>query len=178
MLQAMVGAGLSLPFAKLVSAAKPPAKMRPQAGDVVVFRFGERQGEPIKPADVPVGTEMVPAIAMEPQTGIVRDGSRLNGLLLVRLPPHHLSEPTRSYAADGIVAYSSVCNHQGCDLTQWMAESRTFKCYCHFSEFNAVDQGRPVKGPSRRKLAILPLKIDNGVLKVAGAFVGRVGFKR
>ena len=121
---------------------------------------------------------MVQAVTMEPKTGIIRDGSRLNGLLLVRLKVEELSQPTRAVAADGILAYSSVCNHQGCDLTQWLAATQTFQCYCHYSEFDAKDEGRPVKGPSRRKLAILPLKVEDGFLKAAGTFIGKVGFKR
>ena len=177
-LKAAFGASLILPFADVTAAAKPPHKMRPQANDIVVFRFGESQGKPIKPEHIPLGTEMVQAVTMDPATQIVRDGSRLNGLLLVQLEPRQLTEQTRSYAADGIIAYSSVCNHQGCDLTQWLADSQRFKCYCHYSEFDAKDEGRPMHGPSRRKLALLPLKIEEGVLKAAGSFVGRVGFKR
>lgn len=169
---------LTLPFAKLTQAAKPPRKMRPQPGDLLVFRFGAQKGQPVAPDDIPLGTDMVQAVAMDPATGILRDGSRLNGLLLVRLDRAQLSDATQPHAAGGIVAYSSVCNHQGCDLTQWLTASRTFQCYCHYSQFDATDQGKPVHGPARRRLAILPLKRDDGKLIVAERFVGKVGFKR
>ena len=178
-LKAAVGVGLGLPLTELANAAnKPPKKMRPQPGDLIVFRFNERQGEPIKPEDVILGEQLIQAMPMDPESKIMRDGSRLNGINLVRLEPEQLDEKTKPYSADGVVAYSSVCNHQGCDLTQWLPETHTFKCYCHYSQFDARFLGKPVDGPSKKKLAVLPIKLEDGILKVAEKFVGRVGFKR
>ena len=180
-LKAAVGVSLGLPLVELAEAAKkpkPPNKMRPQPDDIVVFRFNERKGEAVKPEDVVLGQQLIQAVTMDPESKVMRDGSRLNGINLVRLEPEQLDEKTEPYTVDGIVAYSSVCNHQGCDLTQWLPDTYTFKCYCHYSQFDARNLGQPVEGPSKRKLALLPLKLEDDVLKVAGKFVGRVGFKR
>ena len=39
----------------------------------------------------------------------------------------------------GIVAYSGVCTHTGCDVTDWFPDVRRFKCPCHESEFDPAD---------------------------------------
>ncbi len=51
------------------------------------------------------------------------------------------------------------CNHQGCELAEWLTASRSFQCSCHATRFDARNQGNPVHGPARRHLAILPLKL-------------------
>lgn len=172
----VLGTGLS---SAAVSAQKPPEKMRPQVGDVLVHRFGDRQGQPVVPADVPGGAELLQASAQDPESGVMRDGSRLNGINVVQLNPDDFDEATAPFAIDGVVAYSSVCTHQGCDLTQWLPETKTFKCYCHYSEFDASKLGKPMHGPATRKLAILPIELaDEGHIRVADKFVGKVGFKK
>ena len=96
---------------------------------------------------------------------------------MVRLPPERLSAETRARAADGIVAYSGVCTHTGCDVTDWYADVLRFKCPCHESEFDPSDAARVVGGPAPWQLAALPLKIVDGALVVAAPFEGRVGFQ-
>ena len=51
-------------------------------------------------------------------------------------------------------------------------------CPCHESEFDISDNGNVVGGPAPRPLAMLPLAIEDGELRVAGAFKGRVGFQQ
>jgi Rieske Fe-S protein len=149
----------------------------PQAGDVVVYAFGERAGQPIAVADLEAGAAQVLAYPMSAATGRVRDGTRLNQLIVVRLDPERLSEATRARAADGVVAYSGVCTHTGCDVTDWQSEALRFKCPCHESEFDPSDGARVVGGPAPWQLAALPLKIVGSTLAVAGPFEGRVGFQ-
>lgn len=177
-LRAALGAGLGLTLGTPLYAAQAPDKMRPQPGDWVVFRFGDRAGQIITPGDVPEGAELLQAAAMDPASEIVRDGSRLNGFNLVRVSPDAFDDKTKPFAVEDIVAYSSICTHQGCDLTQWLPESRTFKCYCHYSEFDASQFGAPQHGPAKRRLALLPLTLADGALQVAAPFNGRVGFKK
>ena len=173
---AVVGSTVTAPIG---AAEKPPEKMRPQPGDLLVHRFGDRAKEPVVPDDVPGGAELLQASALDPETGVMRDGSRLNGINVVRVNPEDFDAETAPYAVAGIVAYSSVCTHQGCDLTQWLPETRTFKCYCHYSEFDASKLGQPMHGPATRKLAILPLELaDSGSFVITDKFVGKVGFKK
>ena len=171
-----VGVGLTMPAA---NAAKPPRNQRPQPGDLVVFRFGERAGEPVKPSDVPGGAELLQVISKEPDSGQVRDGSRLNGVNLVQVDPASVDEKTKDFVVGGVIGYSSVCTHQGCDLTQWVPDTTTFKCYCHYSEFDATKFGAPNHGPAKRRLAVLPMSLnEKGELIVAAKFNGKVGFKK
>jgi len=149
----------------------------PQAGDALVFAYGDRAGQVIAPADVVLGAKQVLAYPMQPTNRRVRDGSRLNQLILVRVPPEKLIGETRARAADGVVAYSGVCTHTGCDLTDWFGDSLHFKCPCHESEFDPGDSARVVSGPAPLPLAALPLKLVDGAFVVAGPFEGRVGFQ-
>ena len=44
------------------------------------------------------------AYPMDPQSKVVRDGSLLNQVILIRLDPVQLSAEAREYGADGVVA--------------------------------------------------------------------------
>src|SRR5438477_8350172 len=164
-LSAALGLGLGLP---LVDAAAgqgaDPREARPQEGDLFVFAAEGRKGQVITPADLPPGTPPVTAFPMDPQTRVVRDGSRLNQVLLVRLDPAELTPETRARAARDIVAYSAVCTHTGCDVWEWQPETKTIKCPCHFSTFDPKDGARVLDGPAPRRLPALPLKPVDGVL--------------
>ncbi len=157
-------------------APPPEALVPPQADDVLVFAFGARAGSAIAPQDLADGAKQTIAFPMDPKTHLVRDGTRLNQLIVVRLAPETLAAETRARAADGIVAYSGVCTHTGCDVTDWIATARHFKCPCHESEYDPSDAARVLSGPAPWQLAALPLKTANGVLAVAAPFVGNVGF--
>jgi Rieske Fe-S protein len=167
---------LTLSFSEqLAHAQTDPKKSRPQVGDQFVFALGDRQGQPITVQDVPLGGAPVTAYAKDPTTQVVRDGSRLNRVLLVHLPQDTLTEETRAIAAEGIVGYSAVCTHTGCDVVGWEGETQHLICPCHTSTFDAKDRARVVSGPAPKPLAVLPLQITDGKLTVAGLFVGRVG---
>ena len=148
----------------------------PQVGDALVFAFGKRAGQVITPADLTLGVKQVLAFPMNPISQKVRDGSRLNQLVVVRLDPAQLAGETLARAADGVVAYSGVCSHTGCDVTDWFNDKLHFKCPCHESEFDPSDAARVISGPAPWQLAALPLKITGDVIVVAGPFVGRLGF--
>jgi len=166
-----------LPVAGVVGAQPDdPRRARPQANDRFVFAGGNGKGRVITSADVaPVGPPLT-AFPMDPATRVVRDESRLNQVLLVRFHPNDLAGDTRARAAEGIVAYSAICTHTGCDSWDWQPASSTIKCPCHFSEFDLKDGARVLNGPATRRLPALPLKIVDGVPVAAGGFVGRPGF--
>ncbi len=154
------------------------ASAPPQANDRLVFAFGSREGEIIEPSDLVVGSPQIFVFPMDPDSGIVRNGTRLNQVLLVRLEPDWLTDETRARAADGIVAYSGVCTHTGCDIEDWNEADKRFQCPCHESQFDPGDGARVVGGPAPWQLAALPLRLDEGRLIVAAEFIGRVGFQQ
>src|SRR5262245_43556701 len=182
-LRAVVSLGVVMSWSRLaarvtVAWAQPdPKTARPQPGDRLV-RAGEAGTWPaLTPSAVPAGGPPVIAYPMDPATGIVRDGSRLNQVLLVRLESRDLAEETRARAAAGIVGYSAVCTHTGCDVWDWEPRGKAIKCPCHFSVFDVSNAARVLDGPARRRLPALPLKVVDGVIVAAGGFVGRPGFQ-
>jgi rieske iron-sulfur protein len=174
-LKGAIGLGLTLPLLQAHAAEEDPKKARPQAGDRFVFFSGERKGEIIKRGDLPLGGPQILAYPMDPATETVRDGSRLNQVLLVRFEPDQLSEETRANAAEGCVAYSAACTHQACPVSMWKKDEGVLYCACHGSEFDPKNAAEVVGGPAPRRLAMLPLKLEDGVLVAAGLFTSSVG---
>lgn len=153
------------------------AAVRPEEGDLLV-KPGDSSRTPLTPGDIPAGAAQTMAWAMEPVNRIVRSGSRLNQILLLRLDPEKLSAETRSRAADGVVAYTSICTHTGCDVDTWLAAEQLLYCPCHDSMFDPKDGARVVDGPAPRTLPALPLKIVDGALVVAKPFTAPIGFEK
>jgi Rieske Fe-S protein len=112
---------------------------------------------------------------MDPGGNTVRKGSRLNKVLLVRLDPSTLVGVTKDRAAEGVVAYSAICPHAGCEVNGWTADQQVFECSCHYSHYNPREAAAVIDGPATRALPALPLKIVDGKLAVAKPFTGRVG---
>jgi rieske iron-sulfur protein len=148
---------------------------RARVGDTFVPIDGSGR-DAIEPRDVPIGGPPTFVWPMEPVTRLVRNGSRLNKVLLLRLDPALLDGATRDHAADGVVAYTVICPHTGCDVTGWLAEPKLLECPCHNSQYNPHADGALVTGPAPRALPALPLKITDGKLMVAKPFTSRVGF--
>ena len=157
----------------------PGSDERPQKCDVLVFSEGDQEGKPVSAADLPTGGPPVHAWPKDPKTSVVRSGSRLNEILIIRLDPAELDEQTRARAVDGITAYSAICSHAGCPVTAWVksdvGDKEVFKCMCHNSEYDPRAGAQVVFGPAPRRLAALPLALADGSLSVAGNFIGKVG---
>lgn len=158
---------------------RPGSDDRPKAKDLLVFSEGDRQGDVIKPDDLALGGPPVHAWPRDPKSAVIRDGSRLNEILLVKLDPNDFDEETRSFAADNILAYSAICTHAGCSVTEWIkattADGNVFKCPCHNSEFDPRHGAEIVFGPAPRRLPALPLAIVDGALVISGPFTRKVG---
>ena len=174
-LKGALGLGLTLPLLEARAAAveDDPRKARPQEGDQFVFFAGEHKGEIVKPEDLPMGGPQVMVYPMDPKTTTVRDGSRLNQVVMIRLESEQLSDDTSANAAEGVVAYSAACTHEACPVSMW--KEGTLYCACHGSQYDPKDAAKVVGGPAPRRLAMLPLRIEEGVLVAAGPFTGRVG---
>jgi Rieske Fe-S protein len=178
---AALATGASLAASSVASADddQPGSDERPQKADLLVITEGEHAGEVIKPGDLKLGGPPLHAWPKDPKTSVIRKGSRLNEILVIRLDPAELDDATRAHAADGIVAYSAICAHAGCPVTAWVkqdgGDKDVFKCVCHNSEYDPRQGAEVVFGPAPRRLAALPLVIADGSLTVAATFVGKVG---
>jgi len=176
--RAAIELGLCLVLApRVVCAQMDPKRERPREGDLLVA-VDSTTPEPLKPDDVPPSGKLTMAWPLDPTDNTVRDGSRLNKVLLLRLDPESLDPVTRDRAAEGVVAYSAICTHAGCDVIDWYPESQRLECPCHNSQFDPAAAAKVVGGPAPRSLPALPLKIADGRLVVAKPFTARAGFQQ
>lgn len=182
---------LSLPIVKSFAAAVPALaneaepvsaeveaqkSLMPQVGDRLTYFAKSKRGHVFKASDLKTGAKQILTLPMSSKDGIVRDGSRYNQILLQRFDASELSADTAKFAADGVVAYSAICTHNGCPVTAWNREGDTYMCPCHMSEFNPRNSAAVAGGPAPRALPALPLRIENDEIVVAGEFSHEVGF--
>jgi len=171
------GVGALLSPRAIVAAQDASAAVRPKPGDLLV-KADDAERRPLQPADIPLNARQIAAWAMDPSDQTVRNGSRFNALILLRLDEASLTAATRARAAEGVLAYTAICTHEGCDVDGWVAERRVLLCACHESEFDPKDAAKVLGGPAPRVLPALPLKIVDGTLVVARPFTSRVGFEQ
>jgi Rieske Fe-S protein len=176
LLKGALGATLGLTIHRVTGMAQEdPASRRPQPGDLLV-REGDSTTTPLTASDIRPGPPTV-AWAMDPASRLVRNGSRFNQLVVLKLEATALSAETKARAADGIVAYTTICTHSGCEVIDWIVDGQLLFCACHSSSFDPKDGAKVVDGPAPRNLPALPLRIVDGALVVAGRFSDRVGFE-
>jgi Rieske Fe-S protein len=176
--QAILGAALALsPLLNIPARADDQpdeTEKGPQPGDHLVFLGGPKKDQPARVEDLELDGEQMQAYPADPK-GLVRDGTPLNLLLLVRVGDDGLDEQTRKLAADGVVAYSAICTHQACPVIQWSTEKKAMVCSCHGSTYDPRNSAKVIFGPAPLPLAGLPVKSENGLLIVAGGFNGPIG---
>jgi len=97
--------------------------------------------------------------------------------LLLRFDENQYKPPTLvGGTADGYVAYSMVCTHEGCLVSGRLGEN--LHCPCHNSEYNPLEGAKVVGGPAPRPLPQLPIGVNqaNGKLLLAtGPFEAPIG---
>jgi Rieske Fe-S protein len=163
--------------ANLADGQETPAAMRPQEGDLLV-KVDDAKAIPLTADDIPLGADQTMAWAMDPVDKTIRNGERLNRVLLLRFPPDQLGAETKPRAAEGVVAYTAICTHAGCEVTDWIIDKQFLFCPCHDSTFDPRDSGKVIDGPAPRMLPALPLKIVGNKLAVAAPFTQRIYFDR
>ncbi|MDQ0094482.1 QcrA and Rieske domain-containing protein [Paeniglutamicibacter psychrophenolicus] len=62
-----------------------------------------------------------------------------------------------------VLAYTSVCTHQGCKVGTGSGEA--FKCPCHGSEYSKLD-GSVIQGPAPKSLARFATEVDGPEVKI------------
>jgi rieske iron-sulfur protein len=179
--QALLGAALALSPLLSIPAraddAPDETAKGPQVGDHFFFLTGPHKDQPAKAEHLELGGTQIQAYPVSPK-GVVRDGDPLNLVLLVRVGDEGLDEQTRKLSADGVVAYSAICTHQGCPVNQWSTEKKAMVCSCHQSTYDPKNSAKVIFGPAPAPVSGLPLKIESGVLIVAGAFDCPLGMQQ
>ena len=164
LLAGLGAAGWPIPASAADTGAETSAA--PAADDLLVRLDDDASVHVVKPSDLRLGAAPLLVWPMQPRLRIVRNGARFNQILLLRLAPDPAGE---------LVAFSAICTHASCAVTEWNAGSSQLVCPCHASVYSARQDGAVVGGPAPRPLPSLPLKIIEGVLQVASGFNGRVG---
>src|SRR5262249_6250990 len=89
-----MASGVAL-WSPLPTLAADPRMVRPHGGDAFVFATGDRALTPISEGDLALEGPPVFAWPVDRATKTVRDGSRLNQVLLLRLDASGFDETTR-----------------------------------------------------------------------------------
>ena len=106
-------------------------------------------------------------------------------VVVVRIDPAMLRLPAsrRTWAPEGLMAYSRICTHAGCavslfryPLYERQSSGPALACPCHYSTFDVRRGGRVIFGPAGRALPQLPLRIGPGRrLEAAGPMSDAIG---
>ena len=166
----IAAAGFVLPWAL----APGLAHAKPMTGDRLVEEDAEGTPVPLRASDLRLGKPLL-AFPFDVAKGEVRSDSRLNKVVLMRFAEAELNAETRARAAGGVVAFSAICTHQGCDVKTWLSKEQVLVCFCHSSKFQLLDGGSVASGPALRSLPFLPLSLDGDQLVIAGPFSAPAG---
>ena len=60
----------------------------------------------------------------------------------------------------GFVAFSKICTHAGCPASLYEQQTSRLLCPCHQSQFEVLEDAKPVFGPATRSLPKLPLGVE------------------
>jgi rieske iron-sulfur protein len=152
------------------------AKGVPEIGDVFVFIDGPNKDKVVTVADVVVDAPAVMVQAKDPN-GAVREGDNA-AAVLYRVAPDKVPADLKAESAEGVLAYSAVCTHLGCMLSNWDAPTKSFLCPCHDSMYDPLQNGKNTAGATSRTLPHFPIKSDGGKIVVTDVPSGYVGVKR
>lgn len=165
-------AGLAAGLATRMTYANDDAQIL--VGDRLVLHTTQDAPVALRAADIKPG-KVVLAFPFDPATKKIRNESRLSKVLLVRGDETKMDEETKQRSASGVLAFSGVCTHAGCDVNAWMAKTSNLLCYCHASQFDPYDSGKVTDGPAQRALPWLAIKLEGEELVVAGALSAAPG---
>lgn len=137
-----------------------------EAVHLLVDADAEKDFVALRPSDLKVGKPLL-VFPYDPKAGVLKNESRLNKLVVIRLPEDQMTPVTRARSASGVLAYSGICTHQGCEVKTWMAKENVLACYCHASKFALLDGAKVVSGPAPKPLASVALAMNGEFLSIA-----------
>lgn len=168
-------AGLLAPDLALAASSPDARKLAPQVGDLLAYPSSEHEDRLLLAAELESGARPLLAYPRDPISGVARERSRLNQILVMRCDPTTLDAATARLAVDGIVAYSGICTHAACGVSEWDETTLSLVCPCHSSAYDPRTRATVRNGPATRALPALPIRLADGKLVVAGPFTAPVG---
>lgn len=166
----IAAAGVAAPWLLATGAAHAS----PVAGDLLVEEDAEGAPTPLRVSDLKPGKPVL-AYPFDAKQAKRKDDTRMNKLVLIKLPETEMTPDTRARSAGGVLAYSAICTHQSCDVKTWLSTENALVCFCHSSKFALLDNAAVLSGPAARPLPAVPLKLDGDRLVVAGAMSAKPG---
>ena len=164
--------GLAVPWALAGGSAHAN---KPMPGDRLVEDDAEGPPTPLRPSDLRPGKPLL-AFPFDAAKGEARSDSRFNKVVLMRFAAAEMNAETLARSAGGVLAFSAICTHQGCDVKTWLSKEQALVCYCHSTKFLLLEGARVASGPAARALPFLPLALDGDQLVIAGAFSAAPGY--
>jgi len=162
-----LGSLSAIPFLSTHARADAPALL-------LVDADAEQDFKPLRPSDLAVGKPLL-VYPFDPKTAKPRNESRLNKMVIVRLPEEDMTPETKAKSASSILAYSGICTHQGCDVKTWMTKEKVLACYCHSSKFDLLDSAKVVSGPAPKPLPAIALAMEGEFLAIQPGFPANQG---
>jgi ubiquinol-cytochrome c reductase iron-sulfur subunit len=148
-LVALVGALIKKPRGELFHTAWA-------ANVAMVYADGRRVGpNDLEPGGIATVFPGVP--------GAVKSAS--SPTLLIRLRPGQVVVPRKgqgSFGWNDYVAFSKICTHAGCPASLYEQQTTRLLCPCHQSQFEVLQDAKPVFGPATRSLPKLPIAVETG----------------
>ncbi len=95
--------------------------------------------------------------------GYVTDSSAPT--LLIRLRPGQTVKARKGQQDFGygdFVAFSKICTHAGCPASLYEQQTSRLLCPCHQSQFEVLEDAKPIFGPATRSLPKLHLGVELG----------------
>ena len=174
---AAIAAG-GAPLLAQAARSSKPEKMPLQVGDVLAFPSWEQAGRLVKASELVVGDKPLTVYPHDRGIGITRERYRLNQILLIKLGPNEGDETTAQISQGGLIAYSGICTHTACAVSEWDGDKQHLICPCHSSEFDPSRGAKVVNGPAPRSLPSLAIEVQDDFVVITGPFSAKVGAKK
>jgi ubiquinol-cytochrome c reductase iron-sulfur subunit len=173
------GTGLAAAAVLPITALGPGAHVLNESPWRAGVALVDEDGKPVVAEAVPVGSFITafPAGADRRELG--------SPVVVVHVDADTLDLPAerRTWAPEGLLAFSKICTHAGCAVSLFRyplyeptSDAPALVCPCHYSTFDVRRAAKVTLGPAGRPLPQLPLRIDDGRRLVAGGpLSGSVG---
>jgi ubiquinol-cytochrome c reductase iron-sulfur subunit len=169
-LVALIGGMIKKPGDQLFHTFYVPNKaLFPETGGRVPLVYSDwRQ---VSPNDLDPGgiATVFPGVREEDRYGFNGLTSASSPTILIRLRPGQHVRARKGQADFGwpahdseYVAFSKICTHAGCPASLYEQQTSRLLCPCHQSQFNVLEDARPIFGPATRSLPKLPLDVVIG----------------
>jgi ubiquinol-cytochrome c reductase iron-sulfur subunit len=169
-LVALVGAMIKKPGDQLFHTLFRPNPQRfPASNGLVPLVYADWR--PVSPNDLAPGGIATVFPGMREKTPEGYDGvtDASSPTLLIRLHPGQTVQPRQGQAHFGwpadqpeYLAFSKICTHAGCPASLYEQQTGRLVCPCHQSQFQVLEDAKPVFGPATRSLPKLPLTVQTG----------------